>query len=93
MVFLRGLMLGVLLLLGAAGLAVTRRHLLPFGVGVLLLVVPVAVLDFDRRYVLPVLPLACLTAAIAISGIARRHAKIRMDRVGACSGRSRSPAT
>ncbi|MEU1732575.1 phospholipid carrier-dependent glycosyltransferase [Streptosporangium sp. NPDC020145] len=64
--YLRGPFLGVILLLGAAGLR-RKDVLLPWGTAVVLLVLPVAVLDFDHRYVLPVVPFACLAAALAVS--------------------------
>ncbi|GAA4225540.1 hypothetical protein FHR32_002218 [Streptosporangium album] len=65
--YLRGPLIGVLLLLGAAGAVLRRRAvLLPWGVAAGLLVGPVAVLDFDHRYVLPVIPVACLAAALAV---------------------------
>lgn len=57
--YLRGPMLGAILLLG-----LRRRSLLPWGVAAGLLVLPVAVLDFDHRYVLPVVPVACLAAGL-----------------------------
>ncbi|GLY77713.1 phospholipid carrier-dependent glycosyltransferase [Actinoallomurus iriomotensis] len=65
--YLRGPFLAAILLAGALGL---RRGgtLLPWGTAVTLLVVPVAVLDFDHRYVLPVVPVACLAAALALAG-------------------------
>jgi hypothetical protein len=39
--------------------------MLPWTTAVVLLVFPVAVADFDYRYLLPVLPFACLAAALA----------------------------
>ncbi|MFC4116706.1 hypothetical protein [Nonomuraea zeae] len=63
--YLRGPLLGAILLLGAAA-AVRRPRiaLLPWAIAMGLLVAPVAVLDFDHRYVLPVIPVACLAAAL-----------------------------
>jgi hypothetical protein len=66
--YLRGPLLGAILLLG--GVAAVRRPgvaLLPWAVAAGLLIGPVAVLDFDHRYVLPVVPVACLAAALAFS--------------------------
>ncbi|WP_433411957.1 hypothetical protein ACQP1V_24145 [Microtetraspora malaysiensis] len=65
--YLRGPVLAAILLLGAAG-AVRRpgRAALPWVVAVGLLVGPVAALDFDHRYVLPVVPVACVAAALAV---------------------------
>ncbi|WP_405085362.1 hypothetical protein [Microbispora sp. NBC_01389] len=64
--YLRGPLLAAVLLVGAAG-AVRRPRTaaLPWAVAVTLLVAPVAVLDFDHRYVLPVVPVACLAAGLA----------------------------
>ncbi|WP_043626623.1 hypothetical protein [Nonomuraea candida] len=73
--YLRGPLLGAILLLGAvAAVRRPRVALLPWAVAMGLLVGPVAVLDFDHRYVLPVIPVACLAAALAFprSGIRSR---------------------
>jgi hypothetical protein len=63
--YLHGPFLAAILLAGALGLR--RGTLLPWGTAVGLLVLPVAVLDFDHRYVLPVVPVACLAAALALT--------------------------
>jgi len=50
-------------------LAWSRRtgSMLPWVTGVVLLVFPIAVADFDYRYLLPVLPFACLAAGLAFA--------------------------
>jgi hypothetical protein len=65
--YLRGPFLAALLLLGLLG--IRRSTLLPLGAAVFLLVAPVAVLDFEYRYVLPVVPLACIAAALGVADI------------------------
>ncbi|WP_246268646.1 phospholipid carrier-dependent glycosyltransferase [Nonomuraea typhae] len=65
-----GPLFALLLLAGAAGLARGgRAALLPWAAAVFLLVAPVAALDFDHRYVLPAIPLACVAAALALHGL------------------------
>ncbi len=70
-IYLRGTLLGVILLAGLAGAAARWRRwggpgLLPWLVAMLLLVLPVAVADFDYRYLLAVSPLACIAAGLAV---------------------------
>jgi len=74
--YLRGPLIGVILVIGGLGAALRRRTaLLPWGVAMALLVGPVAVLDFDHRYVLPVIPIACLAAALALAAIRGRSSR------------------
>ncbi|MFI6597648.1 hypothetical protein ACIBHX_15435 [Nonomuraea sp. NPDC050536] len=56
----------ILLAGGVGGLWRDRRALLPWAFSVALLVGPVAVLDFDQRYVTPAIPFACIAAAMAL---------------------------
>ncbi|GAA2605198.1 hypothetical protein SMC26_11155 [Actinomadura fulvescens] len=70
--YLRGTMVGVLLLIGLAGIGAMWRRLggaalLPWSLATGLLLAPAATAEFDYRYVLPAVPLACLAAAIACS--------------------------
>ncbi|MCW2882477.1 MAG: hypothetical protein JWQ95_6577 [Sphaerisporangium sp.] len=76
--YLRGPVIAAILLVGGLGSVVRRRAaLLPWGVAVILLVGPVAVLDFDHRYVLPVIPVACLAAALGAADLASAGRRIR----------------
>ncbi|MCP2327386.1 hypothetical protein HDA40_005893 [Hamadaea flava] len=69
----RGPMLALLLAAGLAGIARRWRRwggeaLLPWVCSMALLAVPVMTADFDHRYVLPAIPLACLAAGLATRG-------------------------
>lgn len=72
-VYLRGTLLGIIVLIGAAG-AITRWRslgglvLLPWLVGAALIVVPPITAGFSYRYVLAAVPAACLAAALAFAG-------------------------
>jgi hypothetical protein len=79
LIFTWGPLFGVIMLLGLGGvLRVQRRPLrlrwyrrqgsmLPWVTAVVLLVFPIATADFDYRYLLPVLPFACLAAGLAFA--------------------------
>jgi len=77
-----GPLFGLILLTGLGGVVrIGRRHgrsprlawspragsMLPWLTAVVLLVFPIAVADFDYRYLLPVLPFACLAAGLAFA--------------------------
>ncbi|MEV5411442.1 hypothetical protein AB0K60_21715 [Thermopolyspora sp. NPDC052614] len=70
-VHLPGLILGIILLIGLYGVAVRWRKLggpvmLPWLAAVGLILAPAATAEFDYRYLLPAVPLACLAAAITL---------------------------
>ncbi|MDF5758987.1 hypothetical protein [Spongiactinospora sp. TRM90649] len=72
--YLRGPFIGVILLLGGVGAVIARRTaLLPWLTALFLLVAPVAALDFDHRYVLPVIPVACLAAGMTGAHLRQRQ--------------------
>ncbi|MFC4534198.1 hypothetical protein [Sphaerisporangium dianthi] len=66
-----GLVLGLVMLVGAAGVVVRWRRLggpalLPLVAAAALVVAPAATAEFDYRYLLPAAPLAFLSAAIVV---------------------------
>ncbi|WP_228638073.1 hypothetical protein [Microtetraspora sp. AC03309] len=71
--YLRGPFLAIILLIGLGGLAARRWAVsLPLAAAAALLVLPPMIAAFDHRYVVPVVPLACLAAGLALG--ARRSA-------------------
>ncbi|WP_019629242.1 hypothetical protein [Actinomadura atramentaria] len=74
--YLRGSMVGAILLIGLAGMLVMWRRiggvaLLPWTLAVGLLLAPAATAEFDYRYVLPTVPLACLAAGMSFAPAVR----------------------
>lgn len=93
MVHLPGTLLGVILLIGGYGVAVRWRTLggpvlLPWLAAVGLILAPAATAEFDYRYLLPAVPLACLAA-----GISLRHGVRRVRSSSAASSASATPPT
>ena len=79
-----GPLFGVIMLAGLGGVIRIRRRrpylawaprqgsMLPWVTAAVLLLFPIAVADFDYRYLLPVLPFACLAAGLAFAPARRR---------------------
>jgi hypothetical protein len=68
----RGILLGITLLIGAAGFLVRWRRwgglgLLPWLVGAMLIVLPPMTAGFSYRYVIAAVPVACLAAGLAFT--------------------------
>jgi hypothetical protein len=71
-VYLRGTLLGIIVLIGAAGIVLRWRRrgglvLLPWLAGALLIVIPPATAGFSYRYVLAAVPVVCLAAGLAFA--------------------------
>jgi len=71
-VYLPGTVLGLIVLIGAAGVLARWRRwgglgLLPWLVGALLIVIPPMTAGFSYRYILAAVPVACLAAGLAFT--------------------------
>jgi hypothetical protein len=71
-IYLRGTLLGLIVLIGAAGVLARWRRwggvgLLPWLTGALLIVLPPMTAGFSYRYALAAVPLACLAAGLAFT--------------------------
>ena len=71
-IYLRGTLLGLIVLIGAAGVLARWRRwgglgLLPWLVAALLIVLPPMTAGFSYRYVLAAVPVACLAAGLAFA--------------------------
>ncbi len=71
-VYLRGTLLGVILLGSLVAMIIRRRvrppgAALPWAFAVTILLVPPMIADFDLRYLVPAVPAACLAAALAFA--------------------------
>ena len=110
MFYVYGPLFGLILVIGLGGvvriqrrplrliwLARSRRpgSMLPWVTAVVLLVFPIAIADFDYRYLLPVLPFACLAAGLAFAPAREAVAPVapasvrRILGTGESAGRSR----
>jgi hypothetical protein len=71
-IYLRGTLLGIIVLIGAAGVVARWRRwggvgLLPWLVGAALIVLPPMTAGFSYRYVLAAVPVVCLAAGLAFA--------------------------
>jgi hypothetical protein len=92
-VYLPGTLLGIIVLIGAAGVLARWRRwggigLLPWLVGALLIVLPPMTAGFSYRYVLAAVPSACLAAGLAFAVSPRGDDPPGTPRAGRPGGRA-----
>jgi hypothetical protein len=98
-VYLRGTLLGVILLAALAAMIARRRvdgakaSGLPWVFAVTILLVPPLIADFDLRYLVPAVPVACLAAALAFAPGPRGPAQRRWTTSAAATGTSEPDET
>jgi hypothetical protein len=85
--YLRGTMMGVILLFGAAGIVARWRRwgglaLLPWATAALFIILPPMTAGFSYRYVLAAVPVACLAAGLALSREPRASRKAAQAQAG-----------
>jgi hypothetical protein len=95
-IYLRGPFLGIIVLIGLAGvLARWRRRggvvLLPWLIGALLIVLPPMTAGFSYRYVLAAVPAACLAAGLAFARRPREAVLATADDAGEGMARGEDP--
>jgi hypothetical protein len=84
-IFLPGPLFGLIMLGGLVGLVLPRRRLaasaLLLSSAVVTILLPIAEHEYNYRYVIPAVPLACMAAALACRDLARRPPPAQLEPV------------